>query len=270
MAIRVQVVGARKAAFILARLSVEVKKGAKGISSETVMTVATIVVQHDARHFRYMQQKSENRITVPQAVFTREVNRIGAQNRSVRTIEAKVDRLLPLADTGRLYRSVSEVNSPDLRITVTVEAISLVNLVPYFAKHIKGRTLLNTSVFEMYQFGDVERQRLLERVPPPPTKARRSEGVVDAGFVVLGKHKGTDWSKKDKIRGIRHPKSGGKDDKGDQKSSRPYYRLRNWAEARYPTIAPTPKRNWIFGLPPEIVTAISRLVLLDVMERSKQ
>lgn len=266
MPVKVRVVGARGAAFVMAHLAVEIKKGAKGISQKTVMDVAALVMEHDAKHFRLMQQQSKNQITLPQAVFTRTINRIGAQNRSIRTIEAKVARLLPLADTGRLYRSVSDLNSPDVRITVTEAAISVVNLVPYMAKHIKGVALLNVSIYDMYEFGQVEQQRLLERVPPPPLKGKRSEGVINTGIVEYGKPKGTDFSKKDKIKGLRV--GGGREDVGDQKSSRPYYRLRNWAEARYPTIARTPSRNWIYKLPPEVTQAVSRLVLLDVVERA--
>lgn len=266
MPVKVRVVGARGAAFVLAKLSVEVKKGAQGISHQTVMHVASLVMEHDAKHFRTMQKEGANRITLPQAVFSRTINRLGAQNRSIRTIEAKVARLLPLADTGRLYKSVSEITSPDVRVTVSIEAISIVNLVPYMAKHIKGVALINLSIYDMFEFGEVEKKRLLERVPPPPRKGERSQGTINVGIVSYGKAKGSDFSKKDKVKGLKV--GGGRKDVGDQKSSRPYYRLRNWAEARYPTIARTPKRNWIYALPPEIVQAVSRLVLLDIVERS--
>lgn len=264
MPIKVTVTGARGVALVMARLAVEIKKAGRGISPAVVKQVVNIVMVWDTKHFYAMQhQRAESKISLPQAVFTREVNYIGGQNTSIRRIEAKVIRLKPLNDTGRLFKSVSDQNSPDIRVTVTVDAISIVNLVPYMGKHITGLSMVNQNVFEMYGFGATEQQRLLERVPPPPLKG--------TGRVPRGKNK--PFTKREGVYGLQVVGPGARDehtkDKGLLKSNRPYYRLKNWAEARYPTIGKLPKRNWIFALPPEIVQAISEMVLLDVVERTK-
>lgn len=264
MPIKITVTGARGAAVVMARLAVEVKKAGRGISAPVVKRVVNIVMAWDTKHFFTMQnERAASKISLPQAVFTREINYIGGENNSIRRIEAKVTRLKPLQDTGRLFKSISSPSSPDIRITVTPEAISIVNLVPYMGKHLKGLAMIDQNVFEMYGFGEVERQRLFDRVPPPPLKG--------TGRVPRGKSK--PFTKREGVYGLQIVGPGGRDahmqDKGFLKSNRPYYRLKNWAEARYPTIGKLPKRNWIYALPPEVVQAIGEMVLLDIVERTQ-
>lgn len=287
----VTVVGARGAGFVIARLAVGIKKGGANLSRPTVERIVSTVTIHDYRSFRYMQAQQKNRITLPTAIFSRVINRTGIDpNATIRTLEQKVGRVHPLEDTGRLINSVGDIHSPDMKIEVTVLGISVRNLVPYYKKQARGRSLLNTSVFEMFEFGPVERKRLEERVPPPPPGKRK----------ILAQSSLTEREQRrayrDKVRPafyapgdvvshrFIHPETGkegfrtrrkkGKllfreSETGDLKSTRPYYRLRNWASARYPTIAAIPARAWLLPLPPEIVQAIGEMVRLDLMEKSR-
>lgn len=283
MPISIKVTGARGAAMKLAKLAITLKGGAKSISSPVVRKIVEIVVIHDTRNFRSMQQeRAKNKISLPAAIFSRVVNYIGREGTSIRRIEAKVDRLLPLADTKRLYNSISNADSPDVKIVVTVDSISVINLVPYAPKHMTGISLVNINVYDLFEFGATEQQRLRERVPPPPLKGKRQKEVVKkrnrdivqpAFFEAVGGVREPIYNDDNELVGYRVVGAGRRllfreEERGDLKSSRPYYRLYNWAKNKYPTTGALPKRNWLYPLPPEATQLIGQLILSDLMERN--
>lgn len=290
MPISITVTGARGAATKLAKLKTDLQGGAKSISVATIKRITAVVALHDTRNFRAMQQeRAQSKISLPEAIFSRVNNYVGGENGSVRRIEAKVDRLLPLQDTNRLYNSISSPNSPDIRVAVTIDAIRIENLVPYAPKHMSGIALVNISVYDLFEFGALEQQRLKERVPPPPLKGtrptrygkrtQRQRDIVRPAFYEKTRDKVIIHYEENERTGqqrevFREKIPGSKkllfqeEEAGDLKSSRPYYRLYNWAKNKYPTTGALPKRNWIVPLPPEIVQSIGNMILLDLMERN--
>jgi hypothetical protein len=236
------------------------------------------VTIHDGRQFRAMQQTSK-RISLPEVVFSRVKNYVGGRNDSIRIIEAKIWKLLPLKDTGRLYESVTNADSPDIRVEVTSAAIAIINLVPYAPKHMTGVTLVNINVYDLFEFGALEQQRLRDRVPPPPIKGTRDARRKHPRKRDQGNVKGLKGDVLSLADAHTHhiieqygynPEKFLTESKdiGDLKSSRPYYRLYNWAKNRYPTSEALPKRNWIYPLPPEVVQRIGSMIILDLMERN--
>jgi hypothetical protein len=280
MPIRITVSGAKRASVKLGQLSVNIKNGAKRLSPATIHEVVRLVTIHDTRNFQTMQNlRAQSRISLPAAVFSRENNYINMSDPTIRKLEVKVLDLLPLADTQRLWKSVSNPDSPDIRVEVTVAAITIVNLVPYAPKHMTGVSLVNISVYDLFEFGALEQQRLLERVPPPPLKGtRKARGggrTMRERGVVKGM-KGSVLGFADVFTsGIIQEYNlspdkfiGNEGDEGDLKSSRPYYRLYNWAKNRYPTSGALPNRNWVFPLPPEVVQRIGNMIVMDVVENT--
>lgn len=278
MAIRITVSGAGRTSVKLAKLGVNIKGGARSLSVMTVRDIVAIVVIHDTKNFKAMQdQRAENAISVPAAIFSRQNNYINLSSPTILRLEVKVKKLLPLADTRRLWESVTNANSPDFQIKVTADAITINNLVPYAAKHMTGIALVNINVYELYEFGAQEQARLKERVPPPPKGGGgRRNGTNRARGIIKGFKGGGEYDDQI-VRGIlvnhpvgkqvKNPDTGDRrDDLGDLKSSRPYWRLYNWALNRYPTSGALRKRNWVFPLSPEVTQKISQMVVVDIVK----
>lgn len=148
-----------------------------------------------------------------------------------------------LWDTRRLFKSATQSTDPDFRISHRRNSITIGTSVPYADKHLQTTKGDYARTFE---FGSLEKKRLIERVPRPDET--RVAKIRKSRYNKWGKKAMSDRAFNEKMN-----------------NARPFYVLWNWAEKRYPVTSNIPKRTWIRAMPEEVKSSIVILVKLDLL-----
>lgn len=208
-------------------------KGTEAFDAKARNDMKRVFAKHNKSKFDAGQKRGGwKRITVGTLVFSRKDDWVKNQAGNLEQVKSRAGAVGPLEDTGRLKESLINPSNKNFRMRVTKRTITNSTNVAYASKHTLGKT-------QTYRFGTTHKGRLNERVPRPKGRGRQEKDG----------------------RTLRGTKG---------KGSRPFYRLRTWAERRYPTTAKIPIRSWTGEPNRETVSRIERVVATGVLERQIQ